>query len=55
MVLKLALTEAGLEVHATDHCAPDFLDIIAAKQPHLVVLDYKLNGKEAIAACFRIK
>jgi len=54
-ILKMALTEAGFEVHATDHYAPDFLDIIAAKQPHLVVLDFKLSGKEAIEVCNQVK
>lgn len=54
-LLEIALTEAGFQVHATDHCAPDFLDIIAAKQPHLVVLDFKLSGKEAIDICYQIK
>jgi CheY-like chemotaxis protein len=54
-VLELALTEAGFEVHATNHCTPDFLDIIAHKQPHLVVLDYKLTGQEATEVCHQIK
>lgn len=54
-VLKLALTDAGFDVHATNHCSPDFLDIITEKQPHLVVLDYKLSGKEAIEVCYQIK
>ena len=54
-ILEIALTEAGFEVHATDHCAPDFLKIIATKQPHLVVLDFKLSGKEAIDVCDQIK
>ena len=54
-VLEMVLTEAGFEVHATDHCAPDFLDIIAAKQPHVVVLDFKLSGKEAIDICYQVK
>jgi len=54
-VLELALTEAGFDVHATDHCSPDFLDLIAERQPHLVVLDYKLSGKDAIEVCYKIK
>jgi DNA-binding response OmpR family regulator len=54
-LLKLALTEAGFEVHATDHFADDFLDTIAEKSPHLVVLDYKLSGKDAIKICHQIK
>jgi len=54
-LLELALTEAGFEVHAVDHCAPDFLDIISLKQPHLVVLDYKISGKQAIEVCCQVK
>lgn len=54
-VLKIALTEAGFEVYATDHLSADFLDIIAAKQPNVVMLDYKLRGQEAINVCNQIK
>jgi len=54
-VLKLTLTEAGFEVYATNHLSADFLDVIAEKQPDLVVLDYKLSGQEAIQVCQQIK
>ena len=54
-VLKITLTEAGFDVYATDHLSADFLDIIAKKHPHLVVLDYKLSGQEAIQVCQQTK
>jgi DNA-binding response OmpR family regulator len=54
-VLKIALTEAGFEVYASDHLSADFLDMIAAKQPDVVMLDYKLSGQEAINICNQIK
>lgn len=54
-VLTLVLTDAGFNVHPTDHCAPDFLDVIEQTQPHLVVLDYRLDGQQAIDVCFQIK
>ena len=54
-VLKMALSEAGFEVHATIHLSVDFLDIIAVKQPNVVMLDYKLSGHEAINVCNQIK
>jgi CheY-like chemotaxis protein len=54
-VLKIALTDAGFDVHATNHCSADFLDVIAEAQPHLIVLDYKLSGREAIEVCHQIK
>jgi DNA-binding response OmpR family regulator len=54
-VLKLALTEAGFEVYATDQLSVDFLDIIAEKQSDVVVLDYKLDGQDAINVCNQIK
>lgn len=54
-VLKIALTEAGFEVYATDQLSLDFLDIIQSKQPNVVMLDYKLSGKDAINTCNQIK
>jgi DNA-binding response OmpR family regulator len=54
-VLKIALTEAGFEVHATNHLSADFLDIIATRHPDVVVLDYKLNGTGAIEVCSQVK
>jgi len=54
-VLQLTLTEAGFEVYSTNRLSPDFLGIIAEKQPHVVVLDYKLNGQEAVHMCQEIR
>ena len=54
-VLKIALTEAGFEVYASDHLSAGFLDVIATKQPDVVMLDYKLSGQEAINVCNQIK
>jgi len=54
-VLKIALTEAGFLVHATNHLSSNFLEIIEVKKPNVVVLDYKLNGAEAINICCQIK
>jgi DNA-binding response OmpR family regulator len=54
-VLKIALTDAGFVVHATDHCQPDFLDIIWKTQPHLVILDFKLDGEQAKQVCYHVK
>jgi DNA-binding response OmpR family regulator len=54
-VLKIALTEAGFQVHATNHLSTDFLEIIADEQPDIIVLDYKLSGSEAIKICCQIK
>jgi len=54
-VLKLALTEAGFDVYATDHLSTDFIDNISEKQPHVVVLDYKITGQQAIDTCQQIK
>jgi DNA-binding response OmpR family regulator len=54
-VLELALTEAGFDVYATGYFFPHFLDIISEKKPHVVLLDYKISGKEAIDVCYQIK
>ena len=54
-ILELTLTDAEFDVYATARFFPGFLDMIAEKKPHVIILDYKLSGKEAIAVCYQIK
>jgi len=54
-VLTIALTEAGFNVLPGDKYGTDFLETIAQEKPHLVILDYKLSGKQAIEVCLQVK
>jgi DNA-binding response OmpR family regulator len=54
-VLRLALEMEGFNVIPVIHCDEDILDAIDKNRPHVVVLDYKLEGKDCIDICHKIK
>jgi DNA-binding response OmpR family regulator len=54
-VLKLALEMEGFNVIPVMHCNDDILNIIDKDRPHVVILDYRLDGKDCIDICHKIK
>jgi DNA-binding NtrC family response regulator len=54
-VLKLALEMEGFNVIPAMHCDDGILDTIDKNRPHVVVLDYRLEGKDCIDICNKIK
>jgi DNA-binding response OmpR family regulator len=54
-VLKLALEMEGFHVIPVMNCDDDILDTIEQNRPHVVVLDYRLEGKDCIDICHKIK
>jgi DNA-binding response OmpR family regulator len=54
-ILTIALKEEGFHVYPLQHCDDDFLDMIETTRPHVVMLDYKLRGEEALRVLRQIK
>lgn len=54
-VLILALEMGGFSVMGSLGLEPDFMEKIADYRPHVVVLDYRLDGKKAAEICALIK
>ena len=54
-ILTLALQMEGFSVFPLLDCGEDFLELIEEVRPHVVVLDYKLDGKRSIEICHLIK
>lgn len=54
-VLTEALTLEGFEVLPVSDIKGDFLSLIDLHRPHVVILDYKLNGEASKQTCFQIK
>ncbi|UKT63018.1 response regulator [Pedobacter mucosus] len=53
-VLKIALEMENFEFVSILNYDQDFLDLIDQKRPHVVVLDYLLDGESSIQMCERI-
>jgi len=54
-VLEAALLLEGFDVYAIRSFNENFLDYINATRPHVVVLDYKIDGQECVCMCKKIK
>ncbi|MBB6271890.1 two-component system nitrogen regulation response regulator GlnG [Pedobacter cryoconitis] len=54
-VLTEALTMGGFDVLPVDDIEADFLALVDHHRPHVVMLDYKLNGDACRQVCFQIK
>jgi DNA-binding response OmpR family regulator len=54
-ILTIALSEEGFRVYPILHCEDDFLDMIETTRPHVVILDFKLSGDEALRVLREIK
>jgi len=53
-VLGFALRQEGYIVHTTSSLDEHILELIAEAKPHVVILDYRMNGENAIRACHLI-
>jgi DNA-binding response OmpR family regulator len=54
-ILTYALEGEGFNVFPLLDCGEDFLELIEEVRPHVIMLDYKLNGKRSIEICHLIK
>jgi len=54
-IITYALGEGGFDVYPLLTCEEDFLDIIEKTRPHVVMLDFKLKGEEAMRVLQEIK
>jgi DNA-binding response OmpR family regulator len=54
-VLTLALEAEGFHVCPIKHCDEQILQLIDEVRPHVVMLDYKLDGEDCIKICQEIK
>ncbi|WP_207425956.1 response regulator [Pedobacter sp. SYSU D00535] len=54
-VMTIALELEGFSVYPLSDCTSDYLYHIEQFRPHLVVLDYKLDGEICLAALKKIK
>ncbi|MES2457915.1 MAG: response regulator [Bacteroidota bacterium] len=54
-VLTAALEMEGFDVYAILSLDESILKIINKTRPHIVVLDYRLSGKDCIDICYKIK
>jgi DNA-binding response OmpR family regulator len=54
-VLETALLLEGFIVYAMPEFEENFLEFIDKARPHVVMLDYRVDGKECIRICKEIK
>jgi DNA-binding response OmpR family regulator len=54
-ILSFVLREEGYIVHVTSTLDEHILELIADAKPYVVIIDYKLNGQDAIKACHLIR
>jgi len=54
-VLESALRLEGFDVYAVPKFEENFLEFIDRMRPHVVVLDYKLDGESCARICKEIK
>lgn len=54
-VLTEALTMEGFHVLPIQNINEDFLALVNEHRPHVVMLDYRLNGESCKEICFKIK
>lgn len=54
-ILKYALEQEGFEVYAMLDSEDDILALISEYRPHVVMLDYRLDGKVCLAVLEKIK
>jgi DNA-binding response OmpR family regulator len=54
-ILKYALEAEGFNVYALTDCEADFLSLIDEHRPHVIMLDYRLDGKICVAILETIK
>ncbi len=54
-ILTIALQMENFQVYSVLDYDSNFLDLIDQLRPHVVMLDYKLDGKACIKICHQIK
>lgn len=54
-VLTLALEDEGFIVYGLQDSDADFLELIASKRPHVVMLDFRIDGRKSIEILKTIK
>ncbi|MFI5139479.1 MAG: response regulator [Sphingobacteriales bacterium] len=54
-ILTIALQMEYFQVYSVLDYDSNFIDMIAKLKPHLVMLDYKLDGKICVKICHQIK
>jgi DNA-binding response OmpR family regulator len=54
-ILKYVLEQEGYQVYALTDSDADFLCLIAQHRPHVVMLDFRLDGKICLTILERIK
>jgi len=54
-ILTIALQMENFQVYSVLDFNSNFLDLIDELRPHVVMLDYKLDGKACIDICHKIK
>jgi DNA-binding response OmpR family regulator len=54
-ILKFALEEEHFSVYAVLELESNFLEMIEELRPHVIMLDYRLDGQTCINICHQIK
>jgi len=54
-ILTIALQMENFQVYSVLEFDSNFMDMIAELRPHVIMLDYKLDGKHCIEICHQIK
>ena len=54
-ILTYALESEGFHVYPFLDCGEDFMELVEQARPHVVMLDYRLDGKRCIEICHLIK
>lgn len=54
-MLQAALAEENFNVYAMQQCNEDFMTLIEETKPHVVVLDYRLDGKNCLEIFNKIR
>lgn len=54
-ILTVALEYEGFQVYSVLGYDSNFLELIEETRPHVVMLDYRLNGEQSQDVCRRIK
>jgi DNA-binding response OmpR family regulator len=54
-ILKIALEEEHFSVYAVLELESNFLEMVEKVRPHVIMLDYRLDGQTCIHICHQIK
>jgi DNA-binding response OmpR family regulator len=54
-ILTIALQMENYQVYSVQDFESNFMDMIRKLKPHVIMLDYKLDGKICIQICHQIK